>query len=191
MVLNNEWRIVRSFVAFSLSPISSWDRTVRFDRWSIVVSFSFRLNSILRSNKSLKIQNKAQLLLSLSLSFLTTKSDSVRKTNDRWQCWRRSERQWDDRQRFRDHQRSTLFRHITNPSKTNGPHTLLLYRRRIYLRKVRTNNPLSEMRRKKIFVFFLFSSSLDFSFYADFGPLNLGALHRYCSKLNRKINVNK
>jgi len=28
------------------------------------------------------------------------------------------------------------------------------------------------------------------SFYADFGPLNLGVVHRYCTKLNRKLNVN-
>lgn len=26
------------------------------------------------------------------------------------------------------------------------------------------------------------------NFYADFGPLNLGVVHRYCSKLNRKLN---
>lgn len=27
------------------------------------------------------------------------------------------------------------------------------------------------------------------SFYADFGPLNLGVLYRYCCKLNKKLKV--
>lgn len=26
------------------------------------------------------------------------------------------------------------------------------------------------------------------SFYADFGPLNLAIVHRYCTKLNKKLN---
>ncbi len=29
------------------------------------------------------------------------------------------------------------------------------------------------------------------SFYADFGPLNLAVVHRYCTKLNKKLNVFK
>lgn len=29
------------------------------------------------------------------------------------------------------------------------------------------------------------------SFYADFGPLNLAVVHRYCTKLNRKLSVRK
>lgn len=27
------------------------------------------------------------------------------------------------------------------------------------------------------------------SFYADFGPLNLAVVHRYCTKLHKKLNV--
>jgi hypothetical protein len=27
------------------------------------------------------------------------------------------------------------------------------------------------------------------NFYADFGPLNLAMLHRYCQKLNKKLKV--
>ena len=30
---------------------------------------------------------------------------------------------------------------------------------------------------------------LFFSFYADFGPLNLAQLHRYCTKVNKKLKV--
>ena len=29
-----------------------------------------------------------------------------------------------------------------------------------------------------------------FSFYADFGPLNLSMLYRYCQKVNKKLKVN-
>ena len=29
------------------------------------------------------------------------------------------------------------------------------------------------------------------SFYADFGPLNLAVVHRYCTKLHKKLNVGK
>lgn len=29
------------------------------------------------------------------------------------------------------------------------------------------------------------------SFYADFGPLNLAMLYRYCCKLNKKLKVRK
>ena len=30
---------------------------------------------------------------------------------------------------------------------------------------------------------------LNLSFYADFGPLNLAMLYRYCCKLNKKLKV--
>ena len=30
-----------------------------------------------------------------------------------------------------------------------------------------------------------------FSFYADFGPLNLAMLYRYCCKLNKKLKVSQ
>jgi len=29
------------------------------------------------------------------------------------------------------------------------------------------------------------------SFFADFGPLNIAALYRYCCKLNKKLKVHK
>lgn len=29
----------------------------------------------------------------------------------------------------------------------------------------------------------------NYSFYADFGPLNLAMLYRYCCKLNKKLKV--
>lgn len=39
------------------------------------------------------------------------------------------------------------------------------------------------------FDFVVYNWALCFSFYADFGPLNLAMLYRYCCKLNKKLKV--
>ena len=59
--------------------------------------------------------------------------------------------------------------------------TLLQHRRRVSLRKVseETVEPGSRS-----------PTRLPHSFYADFGPLNLAMLYRYCWKLNKKLKVN-
>lgn len=43
------------------------------------------------------------------------------------------------------------------------------------------------LKKPKTSLFTLFY--LCFSFYADFGPLNLAMLYRYCCKLNKKLKV--
>jgi len=50
----------------------------------------------------------------------------------------------------------------------------------LFMKSKKKKNEFQKLKTK----FFFFSS-----FYADFGPLNLAVVHRYCTKLHRKLNV--
>ena len=77
--------------------------------------------------------------------------------------------------------RSPLLRDASHLSAQYAFRTLLQHRRRVSLRKVsgETVEPGSRSPTRP-----------PHSFYADFGPLNLAMLYRYCCKLNKKLKVN-
>lgn len=89
--------------------------------------------------------------------------------------------------------RAAVFRHATKQTQKHGQHALLLHGRRVCLREVSDAPPPPcpprlRLRRHRAH---WFPAVCLASFYADFGPLNLAMLYRYCCKLNKKLKVSR